>query len=159
MNILARNTRAVFGRELDDARAVFLHRGEAGLEVHGHAGLAGHVAKHLLGDVRLDGVRAAGRRAAAGRFECAGPNSSSLPYGATSRVKYSRAMPPTRARVADVHGAQSAGRHPAEMLARLGDDHSFPHPRRLHGRGHAAGGAAVDADVGFDHLRCYRGSL
>ena len=99
-----------------------------------------------LGRVRLDRVRPAGRRPAL----CAlngRSHASFLPYVATSRVKYSRAMPPTRARVADIHGAQAAGRHAAQVLARLDDDDRFAHPRRLHRRDHAARRAAVDANI------------
>ena len=49
--------------------------------------------------------------------------------------------------VADVGAAQAAGGQPAEVSARLDEHDAAAHARRLHGRGDAARGAAVD-----DHI-------
>ncbi len=52
--------------------------------------------------------------------------------------------------VANVRRAESARSHAAEMLAEFGDDRGLAHARRLHGRRHAAGRSAVNAEVGLD---------
>ena len=55
--------------------------------------------------------------------------------------------------VPDVRRAKPAGGHAAQVIAELGDDRRLAHARRLHRRRHAARRSAINAHVGFDHLR------
>ena len=120
--------------------------------MHGDAGFADHDVKHVFGDVRLDGVRSAGRRAATCCDERFVPFELLAVAGDESR-KIFASNAADGSRIADVDGAESARRHAAEMLARFDEHGSLPHARSLYRCGDAPRRAAEDADVRLDDVR------
>ena len=149
MNILRANGTAIIGHQFNDACSFFLHRLQSRFAQHDHARFRGHLVKHLFGDVRFDRVSTAGGRSAA-TLERLVPVERLAIAGDQSREIFPSDAADT-ARIADVHGAQSAGGHPAQMPARFDQCDSFPHPCRLHGRDHSARRAAIDAHICFDN--------
>ncbi len=140
---------AVFADEVRDAWSGFVHFGEPGLSMHLHTRFARQVVEELLRLVRLDGISATGGRTAALRPERFVPGQFRARGGREPGEILARDAANT-ARVADVHRAQPTGRHAAQVARRLGEDHGLAHAGRLHRGDDAAGGAAIDADVGLD---------
>jgi hypothetical protein len=54
--------------------------------------------------------------------------------------------------VANVRRAEPARRHPAQVVAELGDDRRLAHARRLHRRRHPARRRPIDAQVRLNDL-------
>lgn len=66
-------------------------------------------------------------------------------------VKLSR-KPAENGLIAEVGPAKATARHPAEMARGRDHDRGLPHPARLHGGRHAAGGVAIHHDIGRDRI-------
>ena len=150
MNIFARTVRPSSVVSSAMRAPSFLDRRQPCLAQHGHAGFLDHLVEHSLGDVRLDRIGAAGRRSAFALERLVPVQGLAVAGDEPREVLAGDAA--DAARIADVHRAESAGSHPAEMPARFDQHDALPHPRRLHRRDDAARRAAVDADVGFDSI-------
>ena len=134
------------------------------LEIDSHLGLVDHLEEDVFGHVRLEGphggIRAAqlvGRRAPGAVSEILlallkSPGVAVCIVQCNSMIELARHAADGRL-VADVRRAEPAGSQPAEVIAELGDYRRLTHASCLHPGCHAAGRAAIDAQVGLDHLR------
>ena len=107
----------IVGRQLRDASALLLHRCQPRFAQDDHAGFVRHLVEHTLRDMRLDRIRPAGRRTAFA-LERLVPVQGLAVAGDQPREVLA-GDPADAARIADVHRAQSAGSHAAEMPSRF----------------------------------------
>ena len=104
-------------------------------------------ARHPLGLMRLDGIRAAGC-GAAGALEGLIPLQL-LAVGRDEPCEILAGDAADAARIADVHRTEPTTRHAAEVTPRFRQKDRFPHSCDLHGCAHTARRATKDADIGF----------
>ena len=124
---------AVLHDDFGEAWPRFPHRRQPGPEMHLHAGLPRHVFEDLLRLARLDRIGVAGTVLAARHGGVGSILFQFLPVARHEPREILAGEAAHGTRIADVHGAESAVRHAAEMPARLGQDHRLAHPRGLHG--------------------------
>ena len=155
---------SAFSDDLNDACSFLFHCGQSLLKVNRRPRFVDHPEKNIFGDVRLEGPQGSLRPIQRAGCGLGAASSGEILVGCFTRpggglpvvccdslVEFPRDAADGRL-VADVRRAEAARSQTAEVPSEFHDDGGLAHPPGLHRGSDARRGAAVNANVGFNHL-------